>query len=144
MRYFNLTFIPSLFPSLNITNQYYSVFTSDVSFLGNSPLILLLIVAVSVYLVVAMLSSKRLISNKYVRKLFKRIRKYRVKYGLLLDVCWAVYPYAIFISLLQFKMGSMSTTTGMLNIAFSALTFIVLNSVAGYTFYLAYKYNKTP
>jgi hypothetical protein len=140
LKYFNLMFIPSLFPSLGIDNTYYSVFTSDVSFLSNSPIIVVVIAVAVIYLIVAILSSKRLISNKHIRKLCKRIRKYRVKYGLVYDACWAVYPYAVFISLLQFKMGGFGSTMLTLNIALSALTFVILNVVVAYLLYLAYKY----
>jgi hypothetical protein len=94
------------------------------------------------YLVVSIMSNKNFVSNKPLRKLFKRIRKYRVKYGLLLDICWAVYPFAMFISLKQFKLSSIGNTTATLNIALSGLTILLLNAVVAYVLFLAYKYNK--
>jgi hypothetical protein len=97
-----------------------------------------------IYALVSILSSKNFVSNKSLRKLFKRIRKYRVKYGLLMDICWAVYPFAMFISLLQFKLGSIGNTSATLNIALSGLTILVLNAIVAYTVFLAYKYNKKP
>lgn len=143
LKYFNLMFIPSPFSPLNLTNPYYSIFTTDISFLSNCPLIVFMAIIISIYLLVSILSSKKLISNKHVRKLFKRIRKHRVKYGLILDACWIVYPYAIVISLLQFKMGTFGTTMQTLNIALSALTFIILNGVVLYLLFVAYKYRKS-
>ncbi len=95
-----------------------------------------------IYALVSILSSKNFVSNKSLRKLFKRIRKYRVKYGLLMDICWAVYPFAMFISLLQFKLGSIGNASATLNIALSGLTILVLNAIVAYTVFLAYKYNK--
>lgn len=144
LKCFNFLFIPSLLTPLNITNNYYSSFTNDVSFNGNSPIIVMFIIAIGVYALVTFLSNKNFVSNKSLRKTCKKIRKNRVKYGLLLDVCWAVYPFAILIALLQFKMATMSNTSTTINMTLSGFTFIVLNCVAGYLLYLAYKYNKNP
>ena len=108
LKYFHLTFLPQLFPSLNMTNEYYSVFSSDVSFLANSPVVLVFSFVALVYLVTSFLSSKKFITNKSVRKLFKKIRKYRMRYGIIHDAFWVCYLYAVFISLLQFKMGNFS------------------------------------
>lgn len=142
LRYFNFMFLPSIFPPLNINNGYYSVFTNDISYLSNSPIIIIILILMLVYLLVSILSYKKLISNKHIRKLFKRIKKYRVKYALVHDIIWAVYPYAIFISLLQFKMGKFGETMATMNIALSALTFFILNAAVIFFVYLAYKYKK--
>lgn len=140
----NLMFIPSIFSPLGLNNQYYSAFTNDVSFLGNSPIIVFLLIIIGIYLLVAILSSKRFVSNKHIRKLFKRVRKYRVRYGLIHDALWIVYPYAVFISLLQFKMGGVGSSSAMLNIALASITFIGLNGFAFYVLRLAYRYRETP
>ena len=102
------------------------------------------IIAIGIYALVAFLSNKYFISNKNIRKTSKKIRKTRVKYGLLFDVCWAVYPFAMLIALLQFKISSMSNTGTTINMTLSGLTFIVLNSLVGYLLFIAYKYNKNP
>lgn len=137
-------FIPKLFPTLNITNNYYLLFTSDISYLSNSPLIIILSVVLLMYLVVYMMSSKKLIANKYVRKLFKKIRKYRMKYSIVHDAFWITYPYAILISLLQFKFGSFNGTLGIINIFLAIVTFFLYIMFALFVFYLGKKYSKTP
>lgn len=140
----NLMFVPSIFTPLGLNNTYYSAFTSDVSFLGNSPLIVFLLIIIGIYILVAILASKRFVSNKHIRKLFKRVRKYRVKYGLIHDALWVVYPYAVFISLLQFKMGGIGSSSAMLNLALAAITFIILNGFAFYVLRLAHRYRESP
>ena len=105
LQYFHLTFLPQILPSMNLTDSTYDFFSSDISYLANSPVILLFCFVIFVYLLVALLSSKRFVSNKGCRKLFKKIRKSRMRYGIIFDAFWVSYLYAVFISLLQFKIG---------------------------------------
>ena len=144
LKYFHLTFLPQLFPSLNLTNEYYSVFSSDVSFLANSPVVLVFSFVALVYLVTSFLSSKKFITNKSVRKLFKKIRKYRMRYGIIHDAFWVCYLYAVFISLLQFKMGNFSSTNGILNMMLAIITFIIFAVFTVLVVYLGVKYRKKP
>ena len=144
LKYFHLTFLPQLFPSLNMTNEYYSVFSSDVSFLANSPVVLVFSFVALVYLVTSFLSSKRFITNKAVRKLFKKIRKYRMRYGIIHDAFWVCYLYAVFISLLQFKMGDFSSTNGILNMMLAIITFIIFAAFTVLVVYLGVKYRQKP
>ena len=144
LKYFHLTFLPQLFPSLNMTNEYYSVFSSDVSFLANSPVVLVFSFVALVYLVTSFLSSKKFITNKSVRKLFKKIRKYRMRYGIIHDAFWVCYLYAVFISLLQFKMGDFSSTNGILNMMLAIITFIIFAVFTVLVVYLGVKYRKKP
>ena len=144
LKYFHLTFLPQLFPSLNLTNEYYSVFSSDVSFLANSPVVLVFSFVALVYLVTSFLSSKKFITNKSVRKLFKKIRKYRMRYGIIHDAFWVCYLYAVFISLLQFKMGDFSSTNGILNMMLAIITFIIFASFTVLVVYLGVKYRQKP
>lgn len=142
LKIFHFTFLPSLFPSLSITNSYYSLFTNDISFLSNSPVILIFLLIVLAYLLVGFLSSKKFITNKAVRKLFKKIRKYRMRYGVVHDAFWVCYLYAVFISMLQFKMGDFSSTNAILNMMLAISTFILFFAFTIIMFYLGLKYRK--
>ena len=144
LKYFNFMFLPALFPNLGITNSYYSLFTQDISFLTNSPLIIILLAILFLYLVVSFLSSKRFITNKFIRKLFKKIRKNRMKYSIIHDAFWVTYPYAILISLLQFKFGSFNGTLNIVNIFLAIITFLLYVVFALFVFYLGKKYSLTP
>lgn len=80
------------------------------SFLGNCPVLFIFGVILVVYLLVAFLSSKRFIQNKGLRRVFKKVRKYRTKYGIINDGFWICYLYTVFVCLLQFKMGGFDST----------------------------------
>ena len=140
LQYFHLTFLPQILPSLDLTNSYYSVFSTDVSFLANSPVILVFLFVGVIYLIVSFLSSKKFITNKSLRKLFKKIRKYRMRYSIIHDAFWVCYLYAVFISLLQFKMGDFSSTNAILNMMLSILVLTVFVAFTGLVIYLGVKY----
>ena len=142
LQYFHFTFLPTIFPSLGLSNSTYSEFSSDVSYLSNSPVILVFSFVLFIYLVVAFLSSKRFISNKSVRKLFKKIRKYRMRFGIIHDAFWGTYLYAVFISLLQFKMGNFSSTNNILNMMLAIITFLIFMVFTCLVVYLGVKYRK--
>lgn len=141
LKYFNFMFLPTLFQPLNITNTFYAVFTQDISFLSNSPIILIFAVVISIYMLVSFLSSKRFIANKHIRKLFKKIRKYRMKYGIIHDAFWISFPYGMLISLLQFKFASFSGgSLYILNMLLAISTFLILNAFFAFVVYQGYKY----
>lgn len=144
LKYFHFMFLPSFFESQNITTTIYSLFSSDLSYLSNSPILIIFAFVITTFLAVLALSSKKLIKNKVVRKLFKKIRKYRVKYGLIHDAFWVTYLYAMFISMLQFKMGSFATTMGIVNMMLSIITFLLMLIFTIFMFYIGYKYRKEP
>jgi uncharacterized membrane protein len=91
---------------------------------------------------VGFLSSKRFIKNKTVRKIFKSIRKNRMKYSIIHDAFWVCYIYAIYIAMLQFKMGSFNGTTNILNMVLAILTLIVFFAFTFFVFKMGYKYRK--
>jgi hypothetical protein len=144
LKYFHLTFLPRLFPSLGITNSAYSLFSSDLSYLSNSPCILVFAFVIGAYLLVGLLSSKRFIKNKMIRKIFKSIRKNRMKYSIIHDAFWICYIYAVYISMLQFKMGSFNGTSNILNMVLAILTLITFLAFTYFVFKLGYKYRKEP
>ena len=144
LKYFHLMFLPQILPSIYLNNSHYAVFTEDVSFLANSPVILVFIFVGMVYLLTSFLSSKRFITNKSVRKLFKKIRKYRMRYGLIHDAFWVCYLYVVFISVLQFKMGDFSSTNAILNMMLAIITFLIFLSFTIVVVYLGIKYRHTP
>lgn len=144
LQYFHLTFIPSIFSTINLTDPYYAFFSNDLSYLANSPLIVLFAVIISAYLIVAFFSSKRFIANKTLRRGFKSIRKTRMKYGIIHDAFWVTFLYAIFISMLQFKLGNFSNTSNILNMLLAIITFILFIAFTFYMVFLGYKYRKQP
>ena len=86
------------------------------------------------------LSSKKIVSNRHVRRFFKKIRKYRLKFGLIHDAFWLTFPYAVFISMLQFKIGKFSDTFNIVNILLSIITLTIFLIFTVYVIYLGYKY----
>lgn len=99
---------------------------------------------IGAYLIVGFLSSKRFIKNKSIRKVFKAIRKSRMKYSIIHDAFWVCYLYAMFFSMLQFKVGSFSGTDNLLNMLLAIFTFIIFFAFTLYIFKLGYKYRKEP
>jgi uncharacterized BrkB/YihY/UPF0761 family membrane protein len=93
-----------------------------------------------IYFLFFVLSSKKIISNKRVRQVSKKIRKYRLKYGILNDAIWFVYIYAIFMAMLQFGQASTKTTWDTINVVFSAFVFSVLLVYTGLMIFLGNKY----
>jgi hypothetical protein len=144
LRFFHFTFLPNLFPSLSLTNSTYSLFSSDMSYLSNSPVIIVFAFILFLYALVGFLSSKRFISNKAVRKLFKRIRKRRMRFSIIHDAFWACYLYAMFVSMLQFKMGDFSSTNAILNMFLAIVTFLIFTFFTIWIFRLGIKYRKEP
>ena len=142
LKYFNLLFLPQIFPSLGITNSFYQIFSSDVSFLSNCPIILIFAFIIFAYLLVKALSSKKIMSNKGVRRTFKHIRKYRMRYGIIHDAFWISYLYALFISLLQFKVGGFGSALAIINMLLAIVTFGILTAFTAFIIYLGYKYRK--
>lgn len=133
-----------MFSSLSLTNPTYSLFSDDMSFLSNSPVIIIFAFVLLAYGVVGFLSSKRFISSKGLRKVFKKIRKRRMRFGLIHDAFWACYLYAMFISMLQFKIGGFSSTNAILNMFLAIVTFIIFLIFTIWIFKLGVKYRADP
>jgi hypothetical protein len=91
------------------------------------------------YAIFSILSSKKILSNKKVRQVAKKIKKYRLKYGILNDAIWFVYLYAVFMAMLQFSQASTKSTWDIINIVFASIVFVLL---LGYTFFMIYLGNK--
>lgn len=81
-----------------------------------------------------------MISNKPVRHFAKKVKKYRLKYGILNDAVWFVYIYAIFMAMLQFTQASVSTTWDAINIVFAGIVFVLLIAYSIFMIYLGNKY----
>lgn len=105
-----------------------------------SPFIVVVGFALAAYILFLILSSKKLISTKALRQGAKKIKKYRLKYGIFNDAFWFVYSYAIFMAMLQFTQASLQTTWDTINIVASALVFVVLNVYVVYISYISYKF----
>lgn len=134
-------FLPSFFPGPAYTKPEYSTFLSNSSFLYNvSPFIVIIGFAVVVYLLFMILSSKKILSNKTIRQGAKKIKKYRLKYGIINDAIWFVYLYAIFMAMLQFGQVSVKTTWDIINIVFAAIVFVLLLVYTVFMIYLGNKY----
>ena len=67
-----------------------------------------------------------------------------MRYGIIHDAFWVCYLYAVFISLLQFKMGDFSSTNGILNMMLAIITFIIFASFTVLVVYLGVKYRQKP
>lgn len=114
---------------------------TNTSFLYNSsPFILLIGFSIVIYLLFLILSSKKLISNKSIRHTAKKIKKYRLKFGLFNDIIWFVYIYAMFMSVLQFTQASVQDTWNTINIVFATLVFVFLMIYTVFLIYLGNKY----
>lgn len=105
-----------------------------------SPFIVIIGFAVFVYLLFMVLSSKKIVSNKVVRQAAKKIKKYRLKYGIINDAIWFVYIYALFMAMMQFGQVSTSSTWDIINIVFAAIVFILLLVYTVFMIYLGNKY----
>jgi uncharacterized membrane protein len=120
------------------------------SFLGNSsPLIFIWILILLTYAIFSILSSKKMISNKHVRKIAKRIRKYRLKYHIIYDAFWFTYIYAMFFCIYQFRVGKTKDSTDIANLLFAVAIFSIYFCFMCYMIYLGNKHknpevNKIP
>lgn len=65
-----------------------------------------------------------------------------MRYGVVHDAFWVCYLYAVFISMLQFKMGDFSSTNAILNMMLAISTFILFFAFTIIMFYLGLKYRK--
>lgn len=74
------------------------------SFFANfSPLIFIWAIVGTIYVVFKILTNKKLIKNKHLRKFAKRVKKYRLRFDIIHDAFWITYIYAMFFSAYQFK-----------------------------------------
>jgi Trk-type K+ transport system membrane component len=111
------------------------------SFLANSsPLIFVWILILLTYAIFSILSSKKLISNKYVRKVAKKIRKYRLKYHIIHDAFWFTYMYAMYFAIYQFRVGKLDNSTNIINLLFAVAIFVIYFSFMCYMIYLGNKF----
>ena len=100
---FHFTFFPQI-SSARITDKEYEIIYNDMSFFANfSPLIFIWVLVGIIYLVFTILSNKKLIKNKHVRKFAKRVKKYRLRYDIIHDAFWITYIYVMFFAAYQFK-----------------------------------------
>jgi Ca2+/Na+ antiporter len=67
-----------------------------------------------------------------------------MKYSIIHDAFWICYIYAVYISMLQFKMGSFNGTSNILNMVLAILTLITFLAFTYFVFKLGYKYRKEP
>ena len=63
-----------------------------------------------------------------------------MRYSIIHDAFWVCYLYAVFISLLQFKIGGFSSTNAILNMMLSILVLTVFVAFTGLVIYLGVKY----
>jgi len=111
------------------------------SFLANSsPLIFTWIIILVVYAIVSVLSSKKMISNKHIRKIAKKIRKYRLKYSIIHDAFWFTYIYAMFFAMYQFRVAKFGNSTDVINLLFALIVFAIYFGFMCYMIYLGKKY----
>ena len=110
------------------------------SFFANfSPLIFIWGIVGFVYLIFAVLSSKKLIKNKTLRKFAKKIKKYRLRYDIIHDAFWITYIYVMFFAAFQIKYIQFSSPVLIGNFIFAIAVFI---TYLVFTFYLMKLGNK--
>lgn len=111
------------------------------SFLANcSPLIFLWLIIGFFYLLFLVLSNRKLIKNKLIRRISKKIIKHRFRLHVLHDVFWVTFIYTLFFALYQIKVVSFSTAKDIVNFFFAMVVLIVYVGVAGYILKLGNKY----
>jgi hypothetical protein len=140
LKYFHFTFFPQLFGA-NITEKAYENVSVDMSFLANaSPFIFVWGIVGFIYLLFTILSSKKIKSNKTVRRFAKRARKYRLRFGILNDAFWITYIYAVFFAIYQFKNASFGSGLMVGNFFFSCIVFVLYLIFTVYMVKLASQY----
>ncbi len=138
--FFNFNFFPKLF-SAYYFEQRYSDFSNDVSFLGNSSqLIILWLILAVLFLLFRLISNKKYVKNKFVRKLAKSFFKNRVKYSLVHDVFWITFLYSVFFAMYQIKVAIFSSVADVFNFIFAMVVLIVYTGFAIYMIKLGNKY----
>jgi NhaP-type Na+/H+ or K+/H+ antiporter len=91
-------------------------------------------------LLFSILSSKKLISNKSIRHFAKKVKKYRLKYGIFNDTIWFVYLYAVFMALLQFTQASFTNSWDTVNMVVAVFIFIFMMVYTVLMIYLGNKF----
>jgi len=67
-----------------------------------------------------------------------------MKYGIINDAFWVTYLYALFISMLQFKIGNFDSNLAILNMILAIASFFAMIAYTVFIIYVGYKYRQTP
>jgi hypothetical protein len=111
------------------------------SFFANcSPLVCLWVIIITLYLIFLVLSNKKIIKNKSLRHLAKKIIKHRFKLHIIHDVFWITFIYAVFFSLYQLKVVNFNSAKDIINFFFALTVFIIYTGFTVYILKLGNKY----
>lgn len=79
----------------------------DMSMFGNlSQLIFIWGIVGFLYLAFTIVSSRRIMKNKFLRRFGKKVRKHRLRFTIINDVFWITYIYSMFIGGYQLRTAS--------------------------------------
>ena len=142
LKFFHFTFFPTLFTS-NYVDYIYDSFIQDVSFLANSsPIIFLWTITFILYILTTLLSNRKILQNKTIRKAAKKIKKYRLRYQLLHDIFWITSIYGLFFAMYQFRVMNFNSTMDGVNVLFAMSILVVYSGFIFYVIRLGFKYRK--
>ena len=125
LKLFHFTFFPQLFAA-GMKEKAYETVSTDMSFLANSsPLIFIWAIVGFIYLLFTILSSKKVKNSKTIRQFAKRVRKYRLRFGIINDAFWITFMYAIFFAMYHFKNAKFDTSMLVGNFFFACVVFVL-------------------
>ena len=111
------------------------------SFLANcSPLIFVWAIVGFTYLIFTILSSKFIKGHKTIRKFAKKVRKYRLKFGIINDAFWITFIYGMFFAIYQFKKAEFGSPVLVGNFFFACVVFVLYMVFTVYLVKLANQY----
>lgn len=114
------------------------------SFFANfSPLVFIWGIVGAIYLMFTILSNKKLIKNKHIRKFAKRVRKYRLRFDIIHDAFWITYIYVMFFAAYQFKSAQFSSSIMIGNFFFASAIFVLYVVFTFYMIKLGNEYKET-
>lgn len=121
----HFTFFPQLF-SLQPAEKAYEDISTDMSFLANChPLIFVWVIVGILFLLFTILSSKKIMKNKDIRKFAKRVKKYRMRFSLINDAFWITFIYAMFFAIYQLKKPTLGSSLNIGNFFFAMVVLVL-------------------
>lgn len=106
-KYFNFTFLPKLYTYDTTTTSHvqpYNLFETDSTLLGNlQPFVFIVAIYCGVYLIVWLLTLKKINRIEKFREKVKMIYRARFRYSILFEAFYLTLFYTLFFAFYQFK-----------------------------------------
>lgn len=151
MKYFHFIFFPSLFDGIlgeyssPATPSLYKSFLNDTTFLRNcSAYIVVFVIAILLFVLFKMLSSRVVNRSKGCRKVCHAIYDDRIRISIINDAFWITYLYTCFFAMFQFKYTETSSPWQIVNIVFCSLTLLLYICYTMFMLYLGFSYRTRP